>query len=310
MKKMILLLNMGGPQNLDEVKVFLKNMFNDPYILGVKSNFIRKTLACLITNLRAKTAINNYKQIGSKSPICDITKSLCDKMVEIDDSYIVDFAMNYTPPFAKDVLEKYSDLDEIIVLPLYPHHSITTITSSLDEFYKAFDELGLKSKVKVIEPFYNDDIYNNIIINDIKEHVKNKDISDMVMIFSAHSLPEKIIQKGDKYEQHIVKHFDLLKEKLLQNGIKFKDIKLAYQSKLGPVKWLEPSLNDVLSSLDSKQALVYPMSFCIDNSETVFELCVEYKHISKSLEFEYYDVVKCPNDSDDFAKFLFKLSDM
>ena len=154
MKRVLLLLNMGGANSLADVEIFLKNMFNDPYILGIKNKFLRKFVAFMITKGRLKTAKHNYEQIGGKSPICELTAKLCDKISSLQNEFgAVDFAMNYTSPFAKDVLKKYENFDEIVLLPLYPHHSQTTITSSLDDFKKAKDELEIKAKILLCGPF-------------------------------------------------------------------------------------------------------------------------------------------------------------
>lgn len=308
MKKLLLLLNMGGPNNLSEVEVFLKNMFNDPCILGVKNRILRKFIAFMITRSRIKEATHNYKQIGGKSPICEITDRLCKKISSLSGEFdAVDFAMNYTPPFAKEVLRKYENFDEIVVLPLYPHRSITTSVSSLNDFNKAFSELNLKSKVKIIEPFYKDEAYNSIIVNSIKDAARDLKTEEITLIFSAHSLPQKIIDNGDVYEKHTLEHVEILSN-LINKEMKFKEIRLAYQSRLGPVKWLEPALGDELERLESKKALIYPISFCIDNSETIFELVKEYRQVANGLKFDYYDVVPCPNDSEEFAKFLIRIA--
>jgi len=305
MKKALLLLNMGGANSLDDVEIFLTNMFNDPYILGIKNKFLRKFVAFMITKGRLKTAKHNYEQIGGKSPLCELTAKLCEKISSLKSEFdAVDFAMNYTSPFVKDVLKKYEKFDEIVLLPLYPHHSQTTITSSLADFKKAKEELKLKAKISLCEPFYDDDAYNKIIISHIREAIKDTDISDVSLIFSAHSLPRKIIEKGDIYEKHINEHVQILSKMLKEQGLNFKDVSLAYQSRLGPVKWLEPSLNEVLEKCESKKALIYPLSFCIDNSETVFELVIEYAKIAKELNFDFYKVVSCPNFSDEFASFI------
>lgn len=304
MKKVLLLLNMGGPSNLDEVAVFLKNMFNDKYIISVKNNLLRKFIAYMIVNGRKNIAKKNYEAIGGKSPICDITQSLVNKLKNSD--YEVDFIMNYTPPFAKDVLNKYNDADEFILFPLYPHHSVTTISSSLDDVKNTMKELGLKQKITEIPYFYENEIYNDVILNLILRKIssKNLDPKDFILIFSAHSLPIKIIKNGDLYEEHIKKHVEILKNKLKENDIFFKDIKLAYQSKLGPVEWLGPNIVDVMKKLNHKKVIVFPIAFCIDNSETVFEIDIEYRKLAKELNYEFFDVVSCPNDSDEFAKFI------
>ena len=303
--RLILLLNMGGPNDLSEVEVFLKNMFNDPYILGIKSPILRKFVAFMITSSRLKTAQNNYRQIGGKSPICELTARLCGKISHfLDDDTAVAFAMNYTPPFAKDVLVEFTEASEIVVFPLYPHHSFTTVSSSISDFEKARAELNLKAKVKIVEPFFEDERYNEIIVDGIEKSARDLNADEITLVFSAHSLPQKMIDAGDIYEEHVKRHVQILTKILEKRGVKFKEILLAYQSKLGPVKWLEPSLNQALAEIKDKKALVYPISFCIDNSETVFELSKEFRHIADELKFDFYDVVACPNDDDKFAKFI------
>lgn len=304
MKRALLLLNMGGPRNLGEVEVFLKNMFNDPCILSVKNPTLRKFLAFFITKARVKTARKNYEKIGGKSPLCEITQSLCDKISLYEKFDAVDFAMNYTPPFSKETLKKYENFGEIVLFPLYPHRSITTITSSLNEIYKAADELKFKGNFRVASPFFDSDEYADIVVSSITDKIAGADISDVTLIFSAHSLPQSIIANGDLYEADVIFQVEKLTRILKERGIKFKEINLAYQSRLGPVKWLEPSLNEVLEKCENKKALIYPVSFCIDNSETIFELVIEYKRIADELGFKFYDVVGCPNDSENFAKFI------
>ncbi|NLK67511.1 MAG: ferrochelatase [Campylobacteraceae bacterium] len=309
MKKALILLNMGGPNNLDEVKVFLDNMFNDPYILGIKNEKLRSFVAKIITTLRVKPATSNYKQIGDKSPIVEITQSLVDKISAKTD-YDVDFIMRYTPPFASDVLHKYKNYDEIVFLPLYPHHSITTVKSSVDDAKREYQNLGMSAKVRVIDVFYKNEKYNNLQLNLIKDKIKGlseDEISDTSLIFSAHSMPESTIKKGDLYQKHKEEHVEILTKMLEKEGIFFKEVKLAYQSRLGPVKWLGPNLSFSLPLCVSKKALIVPLSFCIDNSETIYELDIEYREVAKENNFKWYEVCKCPNDSDEFVEFILSL---
>ncbi|MDA3080792.1 MULTISPECIES: ferrochelatase [unclassified Campylobacter] len=306
-KKVILLLNMGGPNDLSEVSVFLKNMFNDPYILSVKPDFLRKILANLITKMRTNSATQNYIKLGGKSPINNITKSLCEKTKKFANEQIcVDFIMNYTPPFADEVVQKYAKFDEIFLLPLYPHFSQTTVKSSLESTEISLKKHGIKN-YKILDIFYQNGQYNEIILNLIKEKIANlskDEISQISLIFSAHSLPQKIIDNGDPYEAQMKEHAQILSNLLEQNGIKFKEIILAYQSRLGPVKWLGPNTAEVLENLSGKKALIFPIAFCVDNSETDFELSILYKELAQEKGFEYYEVCRCPNDSDEFAKFI------
>ncbi|WP_458396687.1 ferrochelatase [Campylobacter sp.] len=306
MKRVVILLNMGGVDDLSQVRVFLTNMFNDPYILGIKNRHLRAFVAWMITMMRLKPATQNYIQLGGKSALGDITRSLVAKLNSKFgfDNLIFDYAMNYTPPFASDTLAKYKDADEIVLFPLYPHHSVTTITSSLDSAKRAIGNLDIKAKIKVVDYFYKNSKFNDIIVNHIAKSLGDDDASKIDLIFSAHSLPQKIIDSGDLYEKHLNEHLEILKSNLNNCGLGFNSVSLAYQSRLGPVKWLGPNLSEVLPSLSSKRAMIYPISFCIDNSETDFELAIEYKHIADDNKFNYYKVVKAPNDSDEFISFI------
>nr|WP_314520881.1 ferrochelatase [uncultured Campylobacter sp.] len=350
MKKALILLNMGGPNNLSEVEVFLKNMFNDPFILGVKSDFWRSILASLIVKSRTASARNNYEKLDGRSPICSITEALCERVNLLArakfgaglkfegaadagaaneppryvptqsealrneapknekpiDELICDYAMNYTPPFAEDVLKKYADFDEIALMPLYPHFSKTTVQSSLCSAEAALKRLGIKN-YKIVDIFYDSAAYNEILLNLITECISKfsaDEISQISLIFSAHSLPVKMIAAGDPYKAQVEAHVEILQDLLAARGIKFKEIILAYQSRLGPVKWLEPNVADVLRDLQSKKALIFPIAFCVDNSETDFELDIFYRASARELGYEYYEVCKCPNSREDFAKFI------
>ncbi|AJC86511.1 ferrochelatase [Campylobacter sp. RM16704] len=294
--KYVFFLNMGGVNKLEECEVFLKNMFNDPYILGIKNVFLRKFIAFMIRKSRLKAMKQNYEKMGGKSPLTQITQNLCNKLNSKARECKFDFISLYVPPFANEVFAKYSfkKNDEIVLFPLYPHHSKTTVTTSLEVVQNELRSVQNLAKIKVIDIFYKNEFYNEMIIKHILE--KKKEYDYKALIFSAHSLPLSIIKKGDLYEKHIQEHVSILKEKLKNE---FNQILLAYQSKLGPVKWLEPSTSDILKNLDEK-ALIYPISFCIDCSETIFELGIEYRHLAKS----NYELIACPNDSDEFVEFI------
>lgn len=295
--KYVFFINMGGAENLADCDVFLKNMFSDPYILNIKNQYLRKFVGFIIRKSRLKAMQESYKHIGGKSPLNDITQQLCLKLKQ--GNVCFDFINLYVKPFALDVLRKYNFKkdDEIVLFPLYPHHSQTTVVSSVENVKKAISDLGIDSNVFMVDIFYEDELYNDMIIKHIlEENDKFYPNEKKILLFSAHSLPVSIIKKGDLYEKHINEHIKILSERLKPY---FSDFILAYQSKLGPVKWLEPNTGDILASLD-KKAIVYPISFCIDCSETVFELDIEYKKVAKN----EYKVVSCPNFSDEFIKFI------
>ncbi|MDD3344429.1 MAG: ferrochelatase [Sulfurospirillaceae bacterium] len=311
MKRALVLLNMGGPNNLDEVKVFLTNMFNDQNIITVKSALLRSFIAFMITSTRLKNAQSNYAKLGGKSPLVGYTQHLVNKLQKALPTLQISFAMRYTPPFCESVIKDlmYQGVEDVILLPLYPHYSTTTTKSSLEDFEETSHTLGFHPKIHIIEPFYKNSLYNAVLIQKIEEALLGNDPQEMELIFSAHSLPQKIIDNGDPYQKEITSHVTLLKELLKAKGLHFKNVHLAYQSKLGPVKWLEPTLEYKLHSLTNKNAFIVPLSFTIDNSETEFELSIEYKEVAEKLGFERYIVARCPNDDDVFVKCIEALID-
>jgi len=306
MQKALILLNMGGPNNTEEIELFLKNMFNDKNIITTKSDILRKLIAFMIVKFRKKTAIQNYKDIGGKSPLVGNTEKLIEKLQKKDANTFVTYAMRYTPPFSKDIIKKLKEkeIKEIFLMPLYPHYSTTTTKSSLEDFIEQLQKEGLSAKITSTERFYKEDDFNKAIINQIRDEIKDIDTKKYDLIFSAHSLPEKIIEKGDTYQKEIEEHVIILSDLLSRENIKFNQIHLAYQSKLGPVKWIGPSLEEKLKKISNKNVFIYPISFVLDNSETMQELHIEYDKIAKNTGYKNYKVFNCLNDNDDFVTFI------
>jgi protoporphyrin/coproporphyrin ferrochelatase len=306
-KEAIVLLNMGGPNNLNEVEVFLKNMFSDKNILTMKSNLLRKFVGGMIVFSRTESSQEIYRQLGGKSPIVGHTKRLVAKLQErLGEDILVDFVMRYTPPFATEVIERLNkeDVEKIYLIPLYPQYSTTTTKSSLEDFEEAYHKSEGDAVLVEIKHFFQNNTYNRAIIENIKETMGESDYINFDIIFSAHGLPQKIVDAGDVYEKHVKHHVEILKKMLKQAGMEFHDVHLAYQSKVGPMKWLEPSLEDQLKSVKNKGVIIFPIAFTIDNSETDFELEIEYREIAQEFGFNDYRVCRCPNDSDLFVDAL------
>ncbi len=305
MKKAVVLMNMGGPNNLDEVEVFLKNMFNDKYIIGVPQP-IRSMISFMITSLRKKEAKENYKSLGGMSPIIGHTKRLVRRLSKEIDADVF-YKMRYTPPFAKDVLKNLEDYEEIYAIPMYPHYSSTTTKSSIEELQKWAKKLNIKANIKTIDSYFENENYNKAIVQRIKESLGKDKSEDFELIFSAHGLTQRIINKGDPYQNHIIKNVEYAKKELARQGIKFKNIHLAYQSRLGPMEWIRPYMDDTLKQMKDKKVLIYPISFTVDNSETEFELDIEYKEIADEVGISDYRVAKAPNNSRYFIETLKEL---
>jgi ferrochelatase len=307
MKNAIVLFNMGGPNNLSEVDLFLKNMFNDKYIIGAPKP-IRSMIGWIIRKKRLKEATHNYELLGGVSPIVGHTKRLIRRLEREVDADVF-YVMRYTPPFSKEVLRNLAEYDNIYAIPMYPHYSSTTTLSSIEDIMDEAKVQGLEANIKTIDSYYDNNFYNKAIVARIKEALRYNDSKEFTLIFSAHGLTQRTIDKGDPYQKHILLNVEAAKEELKKQNIKFKSIEVAYQSRLGPMEWLRPYLEDKLEEViqTNKKVIIYPISFTVDNSETQGELDIEYREVAQELGFEDYRVAKSPNHHPYFIKCLKEL---
>jgi ferrochelatase len=306
-KEAIILLNMGGPNNLEEVEMFLTNMFHDKNILTMKSSLLRNFIATMITFTRTESSQEIYRKIGGKSPLVGLTKQLVSKLQErVGDDVLVDFVMRYTPPFAPEVIEKLNaaQVEKIYLIPLYPQYSTTTTKSSLEDFEEAYHKSGANAVMSETKHFFQNATYNKAILQRIKETMADAKFEDFDLIFSAHGLPQKIVDAGDVYERQVNKHVAILRSMLQEEGMFFHETHLAYQSKVGPMAWLKPSLEEKLKSVRNRGVIIFPLAFTIDNSETDYELDMEYREVAEELGFKEYRVCRCPNESELFVDAL------
>ncbi len=309
-KEAIILLNMGGPNNLEEVEVFLTNMFNDKNIITVSSPLLRKFIATMITFTRTESSQEIYEKLGGKSPIVGHTKNLVKKLQDrVGDGVIVDFVMRYTPPFADEVIERLNEknVDKIYLIPLYPQFSTTTTKSSLEDFEQQYHIHGEDALVTEIKYFFQNEKYNEVILKNVQDVMGSNKYDEYEIIFSAHGLPQKIVDAGDVYQKHVIRHVDILKEMMAKKGMDFSSVHIAYQSKVGPMAWLRPALDEKLEELKGKKVIIFPIAFTIDNSETDYELDIEYREIADEIGLADYKVSRCPNDSDLFVEALYDI---
>lgn len=188
---------------------------------------------------------------------------------------------------------------------MYPQYSSTTTLSSFNDAFNALKALEtFRPRVRVIERFYASKKLNEIILNTILSTLNNRKSRDFVLIFSVHGLPKSVIDAGDTYQQECEHHVNLLKELMQQKNTPFKEVLLSYQSKLGPMKWLEPSTEELIEKHRKSHIIIYPLAFTIDNSETLYELDMQYRLMAERLAVKEYLVCPCLNDSIEFAKFI------
>jgi len=299
-KKALVLLNTGGVRTKDELEVFLRNMYNDKNSTTFKNDTIRSMITSLLVGIKFNKIWQNYEQIEDKLSVQDSTELLVKKLNTLLPEYFITTTMRYTSPFSQTTIAriKKENIKEVILLPLFPHYGTGAVRSSIDDFVqKAEDSFDIQT----IKPFYKNSLYNQSICDEIvRVQAKYRDFH---LIFSAVSLPKKVIKKGDCYQDQVEEHFELLKEKLSHYSIELRSINLAYQSKSGPSrKWLRPTLEEMLRHFKNKKVIIYPLSFVIDNIQTQYDLDIEYRKLAQKLHIKEYRVCKCLNDSEIFSK--------
>lgn len=310
--KGVLLLQMGGPANLEEIEPFLFNLFRDKYIIQLPwfMKSFQESFARVVSRSRAPKVAEQYKQIGGGSPIKFETESQAKALaqqlnrernpeIEIKAYY----AMRYTYPFLNDALKdmQADGINELTVIPLYPQYSIATTGSSLIECKELFEQsdFNKQANIKYIESWHDNEDYIRLIYNRIQDKLAEFNQEGIVdprrihILFSAHGLPESYIENGDPYQEQIKQSISKVMGRLPM----YKH-SLAYQSKVGPVKWLEPATDTKLKKLAKEQlvenVLVVPISFVGDHIETMFELAIEYAHVAKEAGIKKYKVTRLP----------------
>ncbi|GAB0172685.1 Ferrochelatase HemH [Helicobacter trogontum] len=304
--KAVVLLNMGGPNNLDEVAVFLKNMFDDPCILSIKNNFFRSMLGNIIVNSRVEKSKHMYEKIGGCSPLTENTFKLIQKLQKRNPNTFYTYAMRYVPPYSLAVMQEImqKNIHDITLFSMYPQYSSTTTYSSFSDVLLALKTLNFNPHIKTIDRCATNPLFIKAVAQSIKNTLKDRNANDFVLLLSAHSVPVSRIKKGDPYERECQECQALLQRELEKNNIIFKDIRLCYQSKVGPVKWIGPYTDATIQSLAPNNIIVYPLSFTIDNSETKYELVIQNGELAKSLGIKEYLVCECLNDSDTFVEII------
>ena len=304
MNKALFLLNMGGPNSIDEVELFLHNMFADKNILTM-DRYTRKLVSLIIINKRLEAVKENYSLLGGKSPLLGLTEKLITKL-QIKLDMPIYPVMRYVPPFADNVLEECQEkgVEELVLFPMYPQYSTTTTLSSVEDIEARCKALGYAPTIKVIDPYYDDYDYIEASCEKIIEAMEGKNTEEYDLLLSAHGLPLSIIKEGDVYQNQVEGNASAIKIYLRERGISFHNIKLVYQSKVGSSAWLEPNLVDVLRTPRHRKVLIFPLAFTIDNSETVFELDIEHREIAEKIKYDDYIVASCMNDSDKFVDLI------
>jgi protoporphyrin/coproporphyrin ferrochelatase len=289
----VVLFNLGGPDNLKAVKPFLFNLFYDPAIINLPNPF-RYMLAQFISTMRAGKAKGIYQKMGGKSPILPQTvaqaEALEQKLSSQPGDYKVFTSMRYWHPMSKVVAKKVKayNPDYIILLPLYPQFSTTTTGSSFNDWRKSCQKIGLDKPTSSICCYATDNHFiaaHTRIIRDMYWKAAAEDKPRI--LFSAHGLPEKIIEAGDPYQMQIEKTTQAIVQLLSIDEL---DYAVCYQSRVGRLKWIGPSTEEEIerAGKDKKPVLVVPIAFVSEHSETLVELDIDYRRLAEEKNVPSY----------------------
>jgi ferrochelatase len=314
MKLGVLLFNMGGPETLADVRPFLFNLFSDPEIVRLPIRAMQKPLAWLISTARHKKSSGYYAQIGGGSPLRRITEeqasALRGELALRGIEAKVYVGMRYWRPYSEEAVDQIvrDGVDELILLPLYPQFSVSTTGSSFKDFETLMDDRNGFESINhhYVPQWHTHKTYIKALAGQISAEIDkfpDPNPGNVHLLFSAHSVPQSYIEKGDPYLQHTEDTVHLVSEELGGRS----PVHLSFQSKVGPVKWLEPSTDAKLRELASKgaeQVLAIPISFVSDHIETLYELDILYKKLADEINLKVYRRVPALNCNPAFIKAL------
>jgi ferrochelatase len=312
----VVLFQLGGPDSLDAVEPFLRNLFLDPDIIPMGPlSFLRKPLANYIAKKRSVPVRGRYAMIGRRSPIAILTERQRRALVaalapEVD--VVAVTAMRYWKPMTEDAvasLKSAGALDEIVLLPLYPHFSFATTLSSLKEWKRVYGDGKDGPPQRTIGQFYNHPLYIQALVQKIGLCLRQfSDSSRIHLLFSAHGLPMSLVKKGDPYPNQVQETVRLTCELGARQFPNWpREHLLCYQSRVGPAKWLEPPFLGTMERLGHegvKEMLVVPISFVTEHIETLHEINIDGRIDAKKYGLERFRMMPAVGDSPAFIACL------
>ncbi len=274
-KRCVILMGMGGPDSEAGVKEFLFNIFSDPEIINLPGGkLLRRPFARMISNLRAEKVRGHYSLIGGGSPLLKWTEAQRDNiefvLTPVYPGFKCFIAMRYFRPRAIDAIaEAYSEgYRSFYFLPLYPQYCKATTGSSFAEARQILQRYP-EVTARYIQDFHSHSGYTDLLREYIDSHINDSDI----LLFSAHSIPEKFVSGGDPYVDQIKQTARLAAGDRPYN--------LSFQSRTGPVKWVGPDtvaeVKRLLAANPGRSLFIVPISFVCDHIETLYELDIELK---------------------------------
>lgn len=294
-KLAVVLFNLGGPDSLKAVRPFLFNLFRDPAIIQLPAP-ARYALAALISTTRNKTAQANYAIMGGRSPLLPETEAQAAALeAELARQGLdarVFIAMRYWKPFADETAKQVAAYapDEIVLLPLYPQFSTTTTGSSLKDWARAYKGPGRSRTVGCYPTAPGLADAHAAEIRKVWEAAGRP--ANVRLLFSAHGLPQQIVDAGDPYEAQIRATAAAVAQRLPE----LTDWRVSFQSRVGRLQWLKPSTEDAIreAGQDGKGVLISPVAFVSEHVETLVELDHEYADLARELGVAPYLRARTP----------------
>jgi protoporphyrin/coproporphyrin ferrochelatase len=289
----VVLFNLGGPDSLEAVAPFLINLFSDPAIIGLPQP-LRSLVARAIAWRRAPVARAIYERLGGGSPLLANTEAQARALeAALGASSRVFIAMRYWPPFAAEVAKavKAWQPDAIVLLPLYPQASTTTTQSSLADWQRAATAAGLGAPTRALCCYPEEAGFIAALAGEIRNALARwpRGVPNRVL-FSAHGLPQKIVDSGDPYPWQVERTAAALRAVLAMPEL---DSVVCYQSRVGPLAWIGPSTDDEIrrAGREGVGLIVAPIAFVSEHSETLVELDREYHHLAEGAGVPRYERV-------------------
>jgi ferrochelatase len=310
----VILFNLGGPETQADVRPFLFNLFSDPEIVRLPARAMQRPIAWLISTARHKKSAANYRLIGGGSPLRRITEqqaaALGEELARRGVEARVYVGMRYWHPFTEAAIEEIvrDGITDLVALPLYPQFSVSTTGSSFKDFVALLDRRGGLRHIRrrYVTRWHTHDGYIATLAEQIREEARkfpDPNPANIHLLFSAHGVPVSYIEHGDPYLRHTEETISLVSAALGNAH----PVHLSFQSKVGPVKWLEPSTDQKLRQLKvegAEQVLAIPISFVSEHIETLYELDILYKDLAEELSFRAYRRVPAFNIDPRFIRTL------
>ena len=286
----VVLFNLGGPDNKADVRPFLQNLFSDPAIISLPA-VVRRPLAWLIAKRRERLAQANYAHMGGGSPLLKETQAQAEALgaalarLRPADQIQTFIAMRYWSPTTAEAARAVTAFapDEIVLVPLYPQYSTTTTASSLKAWREAYKGPG---DTRTLCCWYGNEGLVEAHAQGILRTWDAAGRPAVRLLFSAHGVPQSVIDKGDPYQWQIEATCAAVAARLGEGW----DWSLCYQSRVGPMKWLGPSTIEAINTAaeEGLGVLLDPIAFVSEHIETLVELDIEYAHLAAELGMQTY----------------------